>query len=54
MKAFSNSWEQNRPLLLAASFAGGAVWLVTSALEYLTEKDNDDQLWCYPPPKDSI
>lgn len=53
MKAFSGSWEQNRPLLLAASFAGGAVWLATSALEYLTEKDNDDQLWCYPPPKDS-
>lgn len=53
MKAFSSSWEQNRPLLLAASFAGGAVWLATSALEYFTEKDNDDQLWCYPPPKDS-
>lgn len=50
MKAFGDSWEQNKPLLFAATFAGGAVWLVTAALEYLTEKDNPDQLWCYPPP----
>jgi hypothetical protein len=49
-KAFSDSWNENKPLLFAASFAGGAVWLVTAALEYLTEKDNPDQLWCYPPP----
>ena len=50
MKAFGDSWEQNKPLLFAATFAGGAVWLVTAALEYLTEKDNPEQLWCYPPP----
>ena len=49
VKAFRKSWDDNSSLLLAASLAGGAVWLVTAALQYLTEKDNSDMDWCYPP-----
>jgi hypothetical protein len=47
--AFAQSWNENRSLLAAASFAGGAVWLVTAALQYFAERDNADMDWCYPP-----
>eukprot|EP00605_Chrysophyceae_sp_TOSAG23-4_P002983 GSChrysophyteH1.ASY1.ANO1.3286.1 assembled CDS len=49
-KAFEETWSDNKDLLLAASMAGGAVWVVTAALQYVTEGDNPDMLWCYPPP----
>ena len=49
-QAFQDSWDENRDLILAASMAGGAVWLVTASLQYLAERDNPDMMWCYPPP----
>lgn len=48
-EAFAASWQENKPLIVAASFAGGAVWLVTSSLLYFAERNNPDMLWCYPP-----
>jgi len=50
VKAFQDSWEDNKSLILAASFAGGAVWLATSSILYYLEKENEDMMWCYPPP----
>jgi len=49
VKAFQDSWNDNKSLIYAASFAGGAVWLATSSILYYLEKDNEDMLWCYPP-----
>lgn len=50
--AFAQSWKDNSSLIAAASFAGGAVWVVTASLQYYAEKDNEDMQWCYP--KDGI
>ena len=47
--AFKQSWRDNHNLILAASFAGGAVWLVTASLQYFAERHNEEMNWCYPP-----
>mmetsp|Transcript_21568 Transcript_21568/g.31362 ORF Transcript_21568/g.31362 Transcript_21568/m.31362 type:complete len:1172 (-) Transcript_21568:211-3726(-) len=47
--AFLSSWNENKSLIYAASFAGGAVWLVTASLQYFAERGNEDMEWCYPP-----
>jgi hypothetical protein len=49
MEAFGESWKENKALIVAASFAGGAVWLVTASLQYFAERNNEDMNWCYPP-----
>ena len=49
VKAFQDSWNDNKSLIYAACFAGGAVWLATASLLYLVERDNEDMIWCYPP-----
>jgi hypothetical protein len=49
LQAFSDSWNDNKSLIFAASIGGGAIWLVTASLEYLSEKENPDMMWCYPP-----
>jgi hypothetical protein len=49
--AFGESWQKQKAVLGAAAFAGAAIWVVTAALYYLTEKDNEEMLWCYPDPE---
>jgi len=52
--AFSNSWKENKSLIVAASFAGLAVWLVTASLQYFAERLNPEMDWCYPPAKGAV
>jgi voltage-gated potassium channel len=43
-KAFSDSFEENKSLLAASCFAGGAVWLVTASLMFLAETNNKEMV----------
>ena len=48
MVAFMLCWEENQPLLIAASFVGCCVWFITSSLQYIAERDNVRMLHCFP------
>mmetsp|Transcript_10552 Transcript_10552/g.13742 ORF Transcript_10552/g.13742 Transcript_10552/m.13742 type:complete len:1143 (-) Transcript_10552:1053-4481(-) len=46
--AFVKSFREQKGVLVAASFAGGSIWIITSSLLYLAEKENTAMEWCYP------